>query len=177
MQTEETKAIAASKAGMDEKTARKYVGLGKLPRELKESRTWRTRADPFAVIWGEIRENLAINPGLEAKTLFEDLQDRYPGRFSEGQLRTFQRRIKQWRATEGPSKEIYFPQEHRPGILAQSDYTHMGKLGITIAGQPFDHLLYHFVLTYSNWETGSICYSESLESLREGLQAALWELG
>ena len=177
MQTERTKAIAASKAGMDEKTARKYVRLGKLPGELKKSREWRTRPDPFSGIWEELRENLAVNPGLEAKTLFEDLQNRYPGRFSDGQLRTLQRRIKHWRATEGPGKEIYFPQEHRPGELAQSDYTHMGKLGITIAGQPFEHLLYHFVLTYSNWETGSICYSESFESLSEGLQAALWELG
>lgn len=177
MQTEGTKAIAASKAGMDEKTARKYIRLGKLPSELKRRRTWRTRADPFAGIWEEIRENLAVNPGLEAKTLFEDLQNRYSGRFSDGQLRTLQRRIKHWRATEGPSKEIYFPQEHRPGELAQSDYTHMGELGIAIAGQPFDHLLYHFVLTYSNWETGSISYSESFESLSEGLQTALWELG
>ena len=177
MQTESNKAAAAAKSGMDEKTARKYVKAGKLPSELKRRRTWRTRADPFAEIWGEVRENLAVNPGLEAKTLFEDLQNRYPGKFSDGQIRTLQRRIKYWRALEGPSKEIYFPQLHRPGELAQSDYTHMGKLGITIAGQPFDHLLYHFVLTYSNWETGSICFSESFESLSEGLQAALWELG
>jgi hypothetical protein len=48
---------------------------------------------------------------------------------------------------------------------------------LTIANQPFDHLLYHFVLTYSNWETGSICFSESFESLSEGVQSALWELG
>jgi hypothetical protein len=53
----------------------------------------------------------------------------------------------------------------------------MNKLGITIGGRPFDHLIYHFVLTYSNWETGSICYSESFESLSAGLQNALWELG
>jgi hypothetical protein len=33
------------------------------------------------------------------------------------------------------------------------------------------------VLSYSNWETGSICYSETFESLSEGLQNALWELG
>jgi transposase len=177
MQTEMTKAIAASKAGMDEKTARKYLRFGKLPSELKRKREWRTRPDPFSGIWEELRENLAVNPGLEAKTLFEDLQERNPGRFSDGQLRTLQRRIKHWRATEGPGKEIYFPQEHRPGEQAQSDYTHMGKLGIIIAGQPFEHLLYHFVLTYSNWETGGICYSESFESLSEGLQAALWELG
>lgn len=66
---------------------------------------------------------------------------------------------------------------HHPGELAQSDYTHMGELGITIAKQPFDHLVYHFVLTYSNWETVSICFSESFESLSDGLQATIWELG
>ena len=53
----------------------------------------------------------------------------------------------------------------------------MNKLGVTIGGQPFEHLIYHFVLTYSNWETGCICFSESFESLSEGLQNALWELG
>jgi hypothetical protein len=177
MQTEITHVVAAAKSGMDEKTARKYVKTGKLPSELRKERSWRTRTDPFEDIWTDVRENLAANPGFEAKTLFDDLQTRFPGKFSDGQLRTLQRRIKRWRALEGPSQEIYFPQLHRPGELAQSDYTHMGKLGITIANQPFNHLLYHFVLTYSNWETGSICYSESFESLSEGLQAALWELG
>ena len=41
----------------------------------------------------------------------------------------------------------------------------MADLGITLAGQPFDHLMYHFVLTYSNWETCTVCFSESFESL------------
>jgi len=177
MQTEKTQADAAAKSCMDEKTARKYLKAGKLPSELKKERTWRTRVDPFEGIWDEVRENLEINPGLEAKTLFEDLQVRFPGKFSDGQLRTLQRKVKCWRGLEGPSQEIFFPQLHRPGELAQSDFTHMGQLGITIANQPFDHLLYHFVLTYSNWETGSICFSESFESLSEGLQTALWELG
>ena len=156
MQTEITCVVAADKTGMDEKTARKYVHAGKLPSELRQERTWRTRADPFEQAWAELREMLAASPGLEAKTLFEDLQVRFPGRFSDGQLRTLQRRVKRWRALEGPSKETFFPQLHRSGELAQSDYTHMGKLGITISHQPFDHLIYHFVLTYSNWETCSI---------------------
>lgn len=128
MQTESTRAVAAAKSGMDEKTARKYIKICKLPSELKRERTWRTRPDPFADIWEEVREKLAANPGFEAKTLFNDLQDRFPGRFSDGQLRTLQRRIKQWRALEGPSREIFFPQVHRPGELAQSDFTHMGEL-------------------------------------------------
>ena len=60
---------------------------------------------------------------------------------------------------------MYFGQKHISGKLSASDFTHMTALGITIEGQTFDHLVYHFVLTYSNWETGTICYSESLESL------------
>jgi hypothetical protein len=177
VQTENNFGIAAMKAGMDEKTARKYRRLGKLPSELQTAHRWRTRKDPFEDVWHEIKLMLEINAGLEAKTIFEELQRRNPGRYADGQLRTLQRRIKVWRASEGPAKEVFFTQLHHPGELGQSDFTHMNKLGITIGGRPFDHLIYHFVLTYSNWETGSICYSESFESLSAGLQNALWELG
>lgn len=175
--TEKTLSLAAAKAGMDEKTARKYCQLGRLPSEVKVGHTWRTREDPFAEVWDEVEEKLGNNRGLQAKTLFEDLQRRYQGRFADGQLRTLQRRVKVWRALKGPGKEVFFPQKHFPGVLCQSDFTHMNSLGVTIARQPFDHLIYHFVLTYSNWETGTVCFSESFESLAEGLQGALWELG
>lgn len=174
---EETLAKAAMKVGMDEKTARKYRDLGKLPSEVAAAHRWRTRPDPFSAVWSEVREFLEANPGLEAKTLFEALQRRYPGRFSDGQLRTLQRRVKRWRALEGPGKEVFFDQRRRPGELCQSDFTSMNGLGVSIQGQFFGHLLYHFVLPYSNWETGMICFSESFESLSEGLQNALWELG
>jgi len=169
--------LAAAKADMDEKTARKYRSLGKLPHEVRVDHFWRTREDPFDEYWAGVEERLRINPGLEAKTLFEDLQRRYPGRFGDGQLRTLQRRVKIWRALQGPPREVFFPQVHRPGELCQSDFTSMNSLGVTIERQPFEHLLYHFVLTYSNWEAGTICFSESFESLSEGLQNALWELG
>jgi hypothetical protein len=174
---EETQEIAASKVGMDVQTARKYLKAQRLPSELKLPRHWRTRQDEFTGVWPEISEQLRTNPALEAKTLFDALQRQYPDRFADGQLRTLQRRIKTWRATEGPSQEVYFAQEHRAGELCESDFTHLTELGITIAGEPFAHMLYHFVLTYSNWETGTICQSESLASLSEGLQNALWELG
>jgi hypothetical protein len=177
LQSGKSKKTAAAKAGMDEKTARKYERLGKLPSEVKCEHTWRTREDPFEDIWPEIREKLSLNPGLEAKTLFEHIQRRYPGQYQEGQLRTLQRRIKVWRALDGPAKEVFFPQEYEPGVLCQSDFTYMNELGITISGERFNHLVYHFVLPFSNWETGTICFSESFESLSEGLQNALWELG
>ena len=84
---------------------------------------------------------------------------------------------RRWRAEQGPAKEVFFAQVHHPGRLGASDFTYCTDLKVTINGSPFDHMIYHFVLTYSNWETGTICFSESLESLSEGLQNALWELG
>src|SRR6201988_1041089 len=175
--TEKTQEIAASKAGMDVKTARKYLRARRLPREMKAERHWRRRKDCFADVWPKIREQLSTNPGLEVKTIFAALQREYPERFADGQLRTLQRKVKHWRATEGPAQEVYFAQEHRPGELCESDFTYLTELGITVAGQPFAHMLYHFVLTHSNWETGTICFSESFAALSEGLQNALWALG
>jgi Mu transposase, C-terminal domain len=170
--------VAAMRVDMDRKTARKYRDQVKLPSELETwPRTWRTREDPFADVWEEVREQLELSPGLQAKTLLEWLQRRYPGRFKDGQLRTLQRRVRQWEAISGPPKEVFFAQTHHPGRLGASDFTHMTSLGVTIGGQPFDHMVYHFVLTYSNWETASICFSESFESLSDGLQQAFWELG
>jgi hypothetical protein len=175
--TEKNQELAAAKAGMDRKTARDYLGDPRLPSERKEDRSWRTRSDPFTEVWERIREQIAANPGLEARTLFEALQRQHPGKFADGQLRTLQRRLKHWRATAGPEREVFFGQQHVAGRLGQSDFTRMGELNITIGGQSFPHLLYHFVLTYSNWEDVSLCYSESFESLSDGLQNALWELG
>ena len=174
---EHNQEIAASKAGMDPKTARKYLALNRLPSEVRKERHWRTRGDPFNEVWERVQQQIEESPGLEAKTLFEWLQREYPGRFADGQIRTLQRRIKLWRATAGPAQEVYFGQKHEPGRLCASDFTHMTELGITIEGQTLEHLVYHFVLTYSNWESGTICYSESLESLSEGWQNAVWELG
>ena len=116
-------------------------------------------------------------PGLEALSVFEVLRTRQDVTYSDGQLRTLQRRIRRWRASRGPEKEVMFPQEHRPGEAGQSDFTTMKELGVVIDGEAFDHLLYHFVLPYSNWETARVCFSETFESLVAGLQGALWELG
>lgn len=167
---------AAMRAGMSENTARRYR-TGPLPSQRKVPRHYRTRPDPFAALWPEIEALLVQAPGLEATTIFETLRGRPEVRLAEGQLRTLQRRIRRWRAIHGPEREVMFPQHHRPGEYAQSDFTAMGSLGITLNGQPFDHLFYHFVLPYSNWETGTICVSESFEALIAGFQAAVWELG
>ena len=177
MRRNKTLTQAAAESGMDENTARKYLQLRALPSEVKAEHTWKTRSDPFEKVWNEVKEKLELNAGLEAKTLFDDLKRRYSGEYSDGQLRTLQRRIKVWRATEGPPKEVYFPQRYIPGELCESDFTHMDNLGVTIAGELFYHMIHHFVLPYSNWETGTICFSESFESLSVGLQNGVWELG
>ena len=169
---------AADAAGISSKTAHKYLKSGKLPSQCKVEHTWLTRQDPFVDDWAFVVQMLEDTQAtLEAKTIFEYLQRAYPDKYHNGQLRTLQRRIKAWKALYGPSKEIFFSQLYYPGQWACSDFTSMNKLNITIAQQPFEHLFYHFVLCYSNWQAGRICFSESFESLSLGIQDALWKLG
>jgi hypothetical protein len=172
-----TQEQAAARAGMHPNTARKYTRAGKLPSQLKQPRTYRTRSDPFADDWPWVQAHLERDSALQAQTLFALLCDQHPGRYQLGQLRTLQRRIALWRAQSGPDKEVMFAQVHHPGQQAQSDFTHMTDLGVTLAGQPFPHLLYHLVLTYSNVEAVQICFSESFESLADGIESCLWQIG
>jgi hypothetical protein len=132
---------AAMKAGMDRKTARKYVGAGRLPSELRAPRDWRTRPDPFDEHWPEVQARLEETPELEAKTLFEVLCEEHPDRYADGQLRTLQRRVKAWRAAHGPDQEVVLGQRHRPGEAAQTDFTRAAELGVTVMGEVFVHLL------------------------------------
>ena len=151
--------ITTAKAGMSPPTARKYLRLEKRPSEVKKARTHRTHVDAFAGVAEECKAYLEEHPDIEAKALFQHLQRKYPGQFSPGQLRTFQRRVKQWRGQR--SKEPYFEQVYKPGERAQSDFTSMNSLGITIRGVPFRHKLFNFVLAYSNWQSVTVCNSES----------------
>jgi len=111
-------------------------------------------------------------PGVAGQTLFGLLCERQPGRYQEGQLRTLQRHIASWRAQYGPNREVMFAQVHEPGEAAQSDFTYMNSLGVTLGGVSFPHLVYHLVLVYSNIEAVQICFSESFESLVEGSRRA-----
>lgn len=169
--------VAALRAGMDRKTARTYLKLGKLPSETKKPRTWRTHEDVFAERWTEISAMLAESPGLEAKTLFEVLTEKYPGQYDDGQLRTLQRRVREWRAALGPEKDVVLAQRHRPGEAAQTDFTWTTELAVTVLGHAFEHMLCVFTLPYSNWRWATICLSESMAALRNGIQRALFQLG
>lgn len=168
---------AAMKAGMDRKTARKYIAAGTLPSAMTTPRTWRTRDDPFAAHWPLIVERLTETPLLDAKTLFDWLVETHPTQYEPGQLRTLQRHVRQWRAEHGPDKRVFFAQAHRPGEAMQTDFTHATQSAVTIAGQLLVHLLCVVVLPYSNWQWATLCASESMAALRKGLQRALFQLG
>jgi hypothetical protein len=172
------KSYAAMKSGMNRRSAAKYLDLGKLPTEIPPvDRSWRTRQDPFEAHWPEVKQMLDNAPELEAKTLFDHVCEKYPGHYQEGQLRTLQRRIKHWRATQGPDKEVFFAQQHHPGQLMQTDFTSMNCLAVTIGGEAFKHMFCHCVLTYSNWQWGRVCFSESYEAIKLGVQSSLVKLG
>ena len=172
-----TLTASARMTEMSEKTARKYRDDERLPSERKASRDYRTRVDPFEEVWDKVQQRLEVEPKLKAKTLFDWLQDNYVGRFPDSTRRTFERRVAQWRSLHGPGKAVFFSQVHHPGRLAASDFTVCNELRVTIAGARFDHTLYHCVLTYSNVESVSLCFSESFEALSAGIQKAFWEFG
>jgi len=167
---------AAMKAGMHRETARRYIAAQSGPGALKQPHTWRTRSDPLSGIWPEAERWLEESPEVEAKALFEYLLTTYPDKIEGRALRTFQRRISEWLRRHGPPKEVFFAQVHEMGECIQTDWTNANDLGVTIAGAAFAHLLCHSVLPYSNWEWATPCLSESVLSLKSGLQSSLWEL-
>ena len=173
-----SQALAAAKAGISERSARRIDGAPTLPSQ-NPRRYWRSRDDPFADVWeNEVVPLLTRAPGLMGITVLRKLQDDHPDRYPDGMLRTLQRHIRRWRATEGPPKEVMFAQDHAPGQQGLSDFTAMAELRITIAGLPFAHILYHFVLAFSRWEHAEVVEGgESFEALSKGLQNALWQAG
>ncbi len=172
-----TQHVAAARAGMSERTARRYERAGKLPSELKRPRTWRTRPNPFEEDWPWVVAELQRDPALQGTTLFALLCEQHPQRYQPIQVRTLQRHIAQWKALHGPEQDVIFEQRHQPGERGQSDFTHMDDLGVTLGSVPFPHLLFHFVLTYSNVEAVTVCFSESFEALAEGLERCVWQVG
>jgi Mu transposase, C-terminal domain len=172
-----TQEQSAAKANIrSRKTMHKYEQLDKLPSEIKEPREYRTRPDPFEADWAEVEKKLEDAPELEAKTLFDWLCEREGRQYQEGQLRTLQRRISNWRVLH-QSQELSLEQIHHPGEVLQTDGTFMNELKVTLQQEPFEHLLIHSVLPYSNWEWGRVVQSESLLAIRLGLQSALIKLG
>src|SRR3981081_2325802 len=160
-------------------TAREW-DPGPVPSATKRPRDWRTRPDPFAAVWPTDVEPLLQSDSkgvLEAKLVLEVLRTRYPEQFHAGQARTLQRRFRDWRARHGVEPEVFFEQVAVPGREAAIDFTHGTDLDVTIAGDPFPHLLFEFVLSYSHWTWVAIAFGETFEALVAGVQGAVWALG
>ncbi len=175
----QTQQAAAAAAGMSERSARTWQD-GPMPSARKPPRTWRTRPDPFAGVWEPVVVPLLTRDEqgvLEAKTVLEVLQAREPGRFTDGQVRTLQRRMRDWRALYGPEQEVYVEQAPVPGREAAVDFTHGTALGVTVRGAVLVHLLFEFVLSFSGWTWVQLAFGETFEALVAGVQGAFWELG
>lgn len=173
--------LAAAKAGISERTARRIDDDhdAYLDRASAAPRK-RTREDPLEGYWDErIVPMLEANPSLMAVTIFEELQDELgEEQFPDRIRRTLERRVRHWRCLHGQSQEVFFPQKHPPGQRGLSDFTDGRELSVTIAGQPFEHRLYHFRMACSGWEYAEVVLGgESFAALSKGLQKALWQLG
>jgi len=172
-----TPAVAAAKAGFSTSTAYR-IEQDPRPPSQKISPRGRRRPDPLAGIWdSEVVPMLKAAPGLRSIAVFAEMRRRHPD-LSEKVRRTLERRIRAWRAVNGPDQDVIFRQEHEPGRMGLSDFTDMADAAVSIAGQPLDHRLFHFRLAYSGWQHAHVILGgESFVALAEGLQNALWSLG
>lgn len=169
-------AVAAAKASISIATAYRIEKDPMLPSQ--KAPRGRRRPDPLADIFdAEVVPMLKAAAGLRPIAIFEEMIRRHP-ELGGGIRRTLERRIRAWRAIHGEEQEVIFRQVQVPGRMSLSDFTDMGHAGITIAGQPLDHRLYHFRLAYSGFEHAHVVLGgESFVALAEGIQNALWSLG
>jgi hypothetical protein len=169
--------IAAAKAGFSTASAYRIEQDPRLPSQRQAPRD-RRRPDPLSAVWDcEVVPLLKSVAGLRPIAIFDELRRRHP-ELGAGIRRTLERRIRTWRALNGAEQDVIFRQEHPPGRLGLSDFTGMADRGVSIAGAPLDHRLYHFRLAFSGWEHAQIVLGgESFVALAEGLQNALWVLG
>ena len=157
-----TLSVASARSGMSRQTGAKYRKKAKLPSELKQPRNWVTRGNPFAADWKEIEQMLKQAPELQAKTIFDVLNERHPDRYEPGQLRTLQRHVGRWRALQGDDRvqQVFFAQCHVAGEAMQGDFTHTGELALTLARSSYKPLLCHVALPFSGWQWATPCQSE-----------------
>ena len=172
-----TQQTAAARAGFSASTGSRLDADPTLPSQKARPRG-RRRPDPLATIWeAEIVPMLTAMPGLRPITLFDEMRRRHPA-LPEGIRRTLERRVRAWQAVHGPERDVIFRQDHPPGARGLSDFTDAGELGVSIAGQPLAHRLYHFRLAFSGWAHAEVVLGgESFVALASGLQNALWGLG
>jgi hypothetical protein len=162
---------------MSWKTAAKYIDPS-IPLPSKSNpRVYRTRQDPLSPFWTEIEQLLESDSGLKPYAIFTRMRELHPDTFPEKSRRTVERRVRDWKIEHGVAKPVTFDQDHQLADVLAFDFTSMNELQVTIAGARFDHLVFHSVLTYSNWEYAEVCLSESFEAVASGLQHSFLAIG
>ena len=165
----ETPTVAAAKAGFSAATAYRIEQDPRLPSQKKAPRG-RRRRDPLAEVWdSEVVPLLKSAPGLRPVAIFDEIRRRHP-EIGAGVRRTLERRIRAWRALNGAEQDVIFRQEHPPGRLGLSDFTDMGDHGVSIAGVPLDHRLYHFRLAFSGWEHAHVVLGGGKSGSQHGFE-------
>ena len=177
----DTTPVAVAKAGFSTATGYR-LGEDPQPPSLKRAPRDRRRPDPLAGIFdAEVVPMLEAAPGLRSVAVLAEVLRRHP-ELGEGIRRTLERRISHWRALHGArlaqiGARGHFPPGSRTGPhgsvgfrCADLRFTDMADLGVTIAGQPLIHRLYHFRLAYSGFEHVHVVLGgESFVALAEGL--------
>ena len=178
----------AKEKGLSQKDAAEVAEFSVRTAQRMDAGTWRSsqvqvkegyrRNDPLNGLWEEeLEPMLRREPRLKPMTLFEHLQQKYPGQYPKV-LRTVQRRVRTWKAMYGPAPEVMFELRHEPGMHGYSDFTELKGVEITINGKRYEHLLYHFRLAHSGWSYAEVIEGgESFVALSEGLQNALFACG
>ena len=173
--------VAADAVGISLRSGQR-IDRGELQastQQQQRGRHWRTRPDPLAEVWDSVLvPMLQKAPQLEPQTLLLHLEQVFPDQEWYRRKRTLQRRVEQWKALHGPALGVMFMQYHQPGVSGISDFTLLKGKPITIAGQVFEHRLFHFRLPYSGWCHVEVIHGgESFVALAEALQNALEACG
>ncbi len=180
---DESVASVARRLKMSEKTVRKYRDADQLPSQIERpERSYRTRPDPLAEYWSEIEALLIGDSRIKPYAILDWLKQKYnppegDPRVTDSIRRTLERRVQSWKLQHGVEQEVKFPQIHHAGDVIAFDFVVMNSLKVTVDGKPLNHMLFHAVFTYSNWEYIHLCQSESFEALSAGLQDALHHAG
>ncbi len=114
----ESVAAAAAKAAISVASAHRIENDRRLPSQ-KQIPRGRRRPDPLVHLFdAEVVPMLKAAPAVRSVTVFEELRRRHP-ELPEGVRRTLERRIRAWRAQQGPEREVMFRQVHEPGRMGR----------------------------------------------------------
>ncbi len=131
-----TQVASSSIAEISERTGQR-IDSGRHHPNRGQVQAQMVQRDPLAAVWeSELEPMLRREPRLNPMTLFEYLQEQYPGQY-EQVLRTLQRRVSTWKALHGPAPEVMFMLRHEPGVKGLSDFTKLKGMEITLNGRPF----------------------------------------